>query len=262
VRRELRGRPALTFQELSWPEPDQLTKEKADFFCDCSQLFLEELLRLPDGARSLREMIRQLPQHLNWQTAFLRAFSPQFAHLLDVEKWWDLACVSFTQVDMSDRYNPEDSWIKFEDSLTIPVEVRQSAKELPVPAEVTLQEIIGQWNPQTGAPVLQQTVQGLELLRLKAAPELAQLLDGYLATLQHWLSDTRPDRPAWTAKNHEEQLASLRYFACKELSALDQRRAALRRQKSSAAAPPQAAAPGSPPEFPEVYFSKNRPQQP
>jgi hypothetical protein len=262
VRQQLRGRAALTFQELSWPEPEELTEEKGDFYCGCAQLFVEELLRFPDGSRCAREMVRQLPRHLNWQTSFLQAFSGHFAQLLDVEKWWDLACVSFTQVDAADRFSPEDSWIKFEDSLTVPVEVRERADELPAPLGISLQEVIATWDPGRAAPVLGRTVQSLELLRLKAAPELTELLDGYLATLRSWLSDTRPNSPAWTAKNHEAQLAGLRHFTCKELSALDLRRAGLRTKKISPAAPAPAEAPARPPGASGVYSSKNRPQQP
>lgn len=262
VRQQLRQRPALTFQELSWPEPQELTAENADFYCACSQLFFEELLRFPDGNRCLCEMIRQLPRHLNWQTSFLQAFSPHFKQLLDVEKWWDLACVSFSQMDFGDRFSPADSWIKFQDSLTVPVEVRRSADALPAPAEVTLQEVVAMWDPAQAAPVLQRTMQSLELLRMKAAPELAKLLDGYITSLRSWIIDTRPDSPAWTAKNHEAQLAGLRNSTCKELNALDAQRAALRSRKVASAAVSPAGASFRQPVSPDVRSSNKRPQQP
>jgi hypothetical protein len=254
VRRQLRGRSPLTFQQLSWPAPEELTAEKADFFCGCSQLFLEELLRFPDGSHCLREMVRQLPRHLNWQTSFLQAFSPHFGQLLDVEKWWDLACVSFIQVDVADRYNPDDSWV--------PVEVRTKAEQLPAPAEMTLQDVIAKWDPSLSAPVLERTVQSLELLRLKASPELAALLDGYLGTLQSWLKDTQPASPTLTAKNPAAQLANLRRFACKELDALDARRAALRGGNRGPAAPARANAPTHSPNSFDVFSANNHHPQP
>jgi hypothetical protein len=262
VRAQLRGRAPLTFQELSWPRAELLTGDNFEFYSGCSQLFLDELLRLRDGRRGLDEMIRQLPRHLNWQTAFLQAFSPQFGQLLDVEKWWDLTCVSFSQVDAADHFTLEDSWVKFEDSLTVPVEVRRSAEELPAPSQITLQEVIATWDPPRAAPVLRQTVQSLELLRLKAAPELAALLDGYLAALQSWIQDTRPQNPAWSAKDPEAQLAGLRRLTCQELTALDRRRAALRSQKVPAAAPPRLGAAAGPPGPADVYSSNNRNQPP
>jgi hypothetical protein len=262
VRQQLRQQPALTFQQLSWPEEQWLTADNADFFCASSELFFEELLRFPDGSRCLNEMIRQLPRHMNWQTSFLQAFAPHFKQLLDVEKWWDLACVSFTQVDLADHFNPEDSWIKFQNSLTVPVEIRQSAEAMPALTEVTLQEVVATWDPVQAAPVLQRTMQSLELLRLKAAPELAKLLDGYLASLHSWIYQTRPDSPAWTAKNHEVQLAGLRNATCRELSILDGQRAALRPQKvASAAASPRANSLHAP-TAPDVRSSSKRPQQP
>jgi hypothetical protein len=262
VRAQLRGRAPLTFQELSWPEADPWSGENSEFYSSCSQLFVEELLRFRDGRRCLDEMIRQLPLHLNWQTAFLQAFSPHFARLLDVEKWWDLACVSFTQVDVADHFTPEDSWSKFQDALTVPVQVRRSADELPAPSQITLQEVIATWDPPTAAPVVERTVRSLELLRFKAAPEMAALLDGYLATLRSWLNDTRPESPAWSAKNHETQLAGLRHFTCKELAALDQRRAAAQSKQASPAAPSRLGAAAGPPGPSNAYSANNQNPQP
>ena len=50
-----------------------------------------ELLRLPDGRACLQRMLAQLPQHYNWQFAFLEAFHARFERPLDVEKWWALS---------------------------------------------------------------------------------------------------------------------------------------------------------------------------
>ena len=262
VRAQLRQRPPLTFQELSWPEAGQLTGDNYEFYSGCSQLFFEDLLRFRDGRRCLDQMIRQLPRHLNWQTSFLQAFSPHFAQLLDVEKWWDLACVSFSQVDVADRFSPEDSWIKFQDALAVPVEIRRSADELPVPSQITLQEVVATWDPRRAAPVLGRAIESLELLRLKAAPELAALMDGYLASLRSWMNDTRPDSPMWGARESQNQLASLRYFTCKELNALDERRAALQSKKISPAAPSRLGALAGPPSPPDVHSSNIRTHQP
>jgi len=262
VRAQLRRRPPLTFQELSWPEAGQLTGDNYEFYSGCSQLFFEELLGFRDGRGCLDQMIRQLPRHLNWQTSFLQAFSPHFAQLLDVEKWWDLNCVSFAQVDVADRFSAEDSWAKLQDALAVPVEIRRSADELPAASQMTLQEVIATWDPQRAAPAVGRAVESLELLRLKAAPELAALLDGYLATLRSWINDTRPDSPAWNAREYQTQFAGLRYFTCKELSALDQRRAALQSKRISPAAPSRLGASAGPPGPPDVYSSNNRNHQP
>ncbi len=91
---ELRQHAALTFQQLSWPQASDLTEEGLPLYRSCAQLFLEELLRFEDGRASLRSMIEHLPEHWNWQTAFLQAFHCHFDQLLDVEKWWSVSYVN------------------------------------------------------------------------------------------------------------------------------------------------------------------------
>ena len=228
VRDQLRRQPPLTFQELCWPEPQGLDGRNYGHYAACAQLFVEELLRFPDGSRCLGAMIDKLPQHRNWQTAFLEAFSPHFDRLLDVEKWWELACVHFTGVDVASRFSATDSWHKLQQALDVPVEVHLSANRLPAEAEVTLQEVISTWEPAQAAAALQRAAESLLTLRLQVAPDLRPLLDRYLATVQAYLSDTRSDRPAWQARNHSSQLAAVQHDACKELNALDLQRAALR----------------------------------
>lgn len=97
VPEELRQHPALAFQELSWPRESDLTKEGLPLYRSCARLFLEGLLRLENGKGCLRDMIDQLPEHWNWQTAFLQAFHSHFDQLLDVEKWWGVTYVDFAR---------------------------------------------------------------------------------------------------------------------------------------------------------------------
>jgi hypothetical protein len=244
---QLRRQPPLTFQQLSWPEPESLAGRNYDLYAASSQLFLEELLRFKDGNRCLDAMIDKLPQHLNWQISFLEAFSPHFDRLLDVEKWWGLACVNFTGLDFASRFSPSDSWHKLQQALDVPVEVHLRPDRLPAQAEITLQEVIATWEPALAAAALQRAAESLILLRLQIAPDLRPLLDRYLATVQNYLSDTRPDRPAWLAKNHESQLAAVRQSACKELNKLDLQRAALRSQYVTQPAQAQLSARSGPP---------------
>ncbi len=227
---QLRHQPPLTFQQLCWPEAGSLAGRNDDLYSASAQFFLEELLRFKDGNRCLGAMIDKLPQHLNWQISFLEAFSPHFDRLLDVEKWWGLACVNFTGLDFASRFSPPDSWRKLQQALDVPVEVHLRPDRLPAQAEITLQEVIATWEPAQAAAALQRAAESLILLRQQIVPDLQPLLDRYLSTLQSYLSDTRPDRPAWLAKNHETQLAAVRYAACSELNKLDAQRAALRSQ--------------------------------
>ena len=127
------------------------------------------------------------------------------------------------------------------------MEVHLRPDRLPAQAEITLQEVIATWEPALAAAALQRAAESLILLRLQIAPDLRPLLDRYLATVQNYLSDTRPDRPAWLAKNHESQLAAVRQSACKELNKLDLQRAALRSQYVTQPAQAQLSARSEPP---------------
>jgi len=247
VRDQLRRQQPLTFQELCWPEPERLAGENYDLYAGCAQLFVEELLRLKDGHRCLDEMIDNLPQHLNWQTAFLQAFAPHFNRLLDVEKWWELACVHFTDVDFAARFSLRDSWRRLQQALDVPVEVRFSPDRLPAQAEITLQEVINTWEPAQAEAALQRVAEKLLLLRGQITPELRPLLDLYLSTVQNYLGDTRPGAAPLAVKNIPPQLAGGRNAACRKLNALDAQRAALRPQYVSQPAQTQFSARDGPP---------------
>ncbi len=244
----LRHQPPLTFQQLCWPSPETLAGPNSDFYAASSLFFLQQLLRFRDGNRCLSAMIDNLPQHLNWQITFLQAFSPHFHRLLDVEKWWALACARFSSVDYASRFNPLDSWHKLQQALDVPVEVHFRPDHLPAQAQITLQEVIATWEPAQAAAALQRAAGSLILLRPQIAPDLEPLLDRYLSAVQGYLNDTRPDSAAWRAKNAESQLAVLRHSVCHQLDKLDADRAALRPQYVSQPAPAQLNARANPPQ--------------
>ena len=99
VRRILSNHAPLSFTELSLPDAAHFNALKWEVYKSCSQLFVHQLLSLPNGRNNMRVMLSTLPRYLNWQTAFLRAFSDQFNNLLDVEKWWAVSLSSFTGRD-------------------------------------------------------------------------------------------------------------------------------------------------------------------
>src|SRR5260221_309389 len=82
------GRPPLSFEGLSWPSDAHLSGEAGDVYRASAQLFVHELLRFQDGRACLRTMLDGLPQHYNWQFAFLQGFKSHFQRLQDAEKWW------------------------------------------------------------------------------------------------------------------------------------------------------------------------------
>ena len=257
VRDQLRQQSPLTFQELCWPDPEELAGQNYELYSACAQLFVDKLLRFPDGNRCLGVMVDRLSQNLNWQTSFLVAFSPHFARLLDVEKWWTLACVHFTDVDFASRFSPLDSWHRLQEALDVPVEVHFSPDRLPAQAEITLQEVLNTWPPDRAADAMQRVADKLAVLRLRIAPGLRPLLERYLSTVQDYLGESRPNRVVWMGKEAQPQVAGGRSAACKTLDALDAQRAALRPQYISQPAQTPFNDRGSPPGQPGAVQPQN-----
>ncbi len=252
VRGQLRQQTPISFQELCWPGPEMVTGQNNEHYSACAQVFVEGLLRFPDGSRCLDAMIDRLPQHLNWQTSFLEAFSPHFGQLVDVEKWWGLVCVNFTGVDFASRFSPLDSWHKLQEALDVPVQVHFSPDRLPVEAKITLQEAISTWEPAQSAAALQRAFEKLLTLRPQVTTNLLPLLDGYLATVQGYADASRPGANIGSAKSFSPPITVLRNAACKKLNALDAQREAMRSQYVSQPAQTQLSVRDDPAASPEA----------
>ena len=95
----LQDYPALTFEQLSWPDDAQLSGDDGGIYRASAQLFVGKLLELDQGAEHLRAMLQMLPRYYNWQTAFRAAFAADFPRPVDLEKWWALQTVSFAAHD-------------------------------------------------------------------------------------------------------------------------------------------------------------------
>jgi hypothetical protein len=228
VRNQLRRHAPLSFQELSWPTQADVDGDGSELYRSCAQLFLEQLLQFKDGQRFLREMLRELPDHLNWQTAFLSAFRPHFQQLLDVEKWWGLSCVDFTKSDLAEPLTPEKCWKELQDALDVPVQVHFAAENMPAEARLTLQEVIAKWSPADAIPVLERSIDELKILHLRASPALRPMVDQYLKALAGYLDSSRDPRLEWTlGKNHPSILSVLKSDAVRHLDMLDKQRSAL-----------------------------------
>jgi hypothetical protein len=235
ARQSLREHPPLTLEELSWPADEKLTGEAGDAFRRSAQLFVTELLRLQDGRDCLRAMLDELPTCYNWQTAFFRAFHAHFARQLDLEKWWSLQVISFTGRDPSQLWTVADSWSKLDQALRTSVEVRRVANEMPERSEVTLQFILREWDQMQQTPALQARVRDLELMRLRAAPEIAGLISDYYNVLGSYLRQR--DKVGLiltsTTRDTNTRLKMLVRDTAKRLDALDARRLALRPETNS-----------------------------
>ncbi|PYJ07777.1 MAG: hypothetical protein DME25_02995 [Verrucomicrobia bacterium] len=224
---QLRANPPLTFEELSWPTAEALVGEAAESYRSSAQLFVSELLRLKQGRACLRGMLAELPQHYNWQFAFLHAFRAYFPRQLEVEKWWALQLVHFTGRDLGQTWPLWESWQKLDQTLHAAVQVRPGTNDLPLHAAAPLQTIIREWDAARQTVAVQEKARELEWLRLRVAPELVGLVDEYRRTLEKYLQDREKTnsklarRRAVTQRRPTEE-------ALKRLDALDAQREALR----------------------------------
>jgi hypothetical protein len=225
ARHVLQSAPALTFDQLSWPDNAQMNGADGGVYLASAQLFVTRLLDLPDGAAKLRNLLARLPACENWQTAFYAAFQKNFRRPLDVEKWWSLQVVNFANRDPGPRWTTAVGRQKLDTLLLVPVDIRYHANAWPVHTEISLQAALRQVNPQRLTEVLQIKLRDLDLAQLRLSPQLAALAAGYRATLADYLGEPRATagRPS-TPKRFKNRRGADVETTVKKLDALDAQR--------------------------------------
>ena len=232
AREVLRRRPALKWDELSMPLEDHLSEANIGLYRACSHVFVRELLRFRDGKECLRDFLTHLPENLNWQTTFLRAFSGHFQRLIDVDKWYTLGVVNLTGRDPFSVLPAESAWKQLEDILATPVQVRLAAGDLPIHTTVSLQRIITEWDFAQQQPALAQKINLLKALRFRAPSDLAELAEGYSTALETYASSSSAKKGTRRkTKSGAAKLPASAWTLLGELDALDLRREALKNQK-------------------------------
>jgi hypothetical protein len=229
----LRSHPMLTFEDLSWPSDDLLNGDSSDVYARSAQLFVSELLKLKGGQTCMRAMLEKLPDYYNWQFAFLGAFSKWFQRTLDVEKWWALRFVHFTEREVTQNWPVNESWQKLEEILRPAVQVRAGTNDMPLRSDVPLQTIVREWDPPRQAQALKSELNDLDVLRYRLAPPLAGLADGYHQTIQTYLATKTKAGFLHRKKSAEKRALE---DVLKQLDALDARRAWLRPPEQPVAA--------------------------
>jgi hypothetical protein len=225
IRRNLTNFSALTFDELSWPET--LSAEKSVNYRKSAQLLVGELLRLKNGEMCLRHMLDALPNHPRWQIAFMSGFEPHFKQLVDVEKWWELTVVNL--MERTQILSHEQSIEQIDAALTVPVQIFHDFGGLPKRSNLTLQQIIFDWEPKRQKPAIEKVMSQLRILRSRVQPEIAPLLDEYRTTLGNYLQNGEREgllRRVFSRSN----LADLKQSTRSQLDSLDERRATVRGQ--------------------------------
>jgi hypothetical protein len=226
----LREYPALKFDQLSMPAGEHLSGDGAALYQACAHLFIHDLLRLRQGRECLRDMLVRLPENLNWQTTFLRAFSAHFPRLIDADKWYAINIANRSGRDAMSVWPLETTWTQLEGTLATQVQVRVDASELPIQTQVKLQRIITEWEFAQQQPVLLQKLNHLQAIRLRAAEPLVGLVEDYLRVLQAYI-DGRSSKVAGLFRGRFDPRSVLQ-----QLDELDARRDALRTPPPSTAA--------------------------
>jgi hypothetical protein len=227
VQRKLRGRPPLTFENLSWPTEEELAGNTGDLYSGSAQLFVGELLRLPEGPACLRGMLARLPQNYNWQFAFLSAFHACFERPLDVEKWWALSLAGTSGRDPAQTWSLAESWQKLDQALHSGAQVRTGTNDLPLHADLKLQTVLRQWDSVRQTQAISSTLRELGQLRLRIAEEFVGRVQDYSQTLQTYLQqrDHTGSVIPFARKAARRRAVQV---AVQQLDALDARREALR----------------------------------
>jgi hypothetical protein len=187
ARAVLHDGPTLTFEQLSWPDDAQLRDEDGGVYRASAQLFVSDLLALNDGPKNLRALLQMLPRSYNWQIAFRAAFRADFPQPIDVEKWWALQSVSFDSRDAGPLWTPAASHDKLDEILSVPVEMRPAATNLPVHAVISLQAVIRNFAYERQKAVLQIKQRDLELAHWRMAPQYVVLTEAYRRVLAEYL---------------------------------------------------------------------------
>lgn len=229
VRARLLAGSPLSVDKLNWPEAAQFEGDAAAFYESCAHLFVRELLHLRAGPDCLCAMLALLPEHLNWQTSFLRAFSPHFQRMLDVEKWWSVNLAHFIGRTPAQLWSVEESRVKLDEILYTPVEVRLKKNELGHATFASLQTIIEDWDYPRQKTLLRGKIDELAALRLRLAREVTGLADAYRQTLVIYLAQRDKTGGASRSKTHDPpNLRLLITNVLRELDALDAQRDRIR----------------------------------
>jgi len=219
IRDRIREVGSLSIDQLNWADFDENDPKAADAYHQSAHLFVRELLKLRGGPDAISAMLAELPEHLNWQTAFLRAFDAHFHRMVDVEKWWALRVTQMKTRDSSVFWANAQAQQKFEEILYTPMQVSLPGEE-PHMAPVALQTVINEWDFKQQAPLLQTKLKQLQMSRVHLGPEIGTLVDGYYAVLAKYLTERSHPRKLFRKSSERAVVAEV----IQRLNALDEER--------------------------------------
>jgi hypothetical protein len=191
VRAVLAGHNPIGFSDLGLVGLEQLTDPgRFAFFRASAALLVAELLQDRAGTALLRAFLQQMPRHLNWQTAFLRASNGRFKTLLDVEKWWAVSAANVLSHDPALLWPRTRVLAELRLILSETADVRTSTNSPSARRTVALSEVVRTWEFGAQRDVLRRKVNQLQLLSMHTPRDLMPLVSQCYHTLDSYL-DTR-----------------------------------------------------------------------
>lgn len=243
VRAQFEKRTPCSFSDLDQPRDARGSAEDWEHFRCSAQMFVGELLKLRDGPACLAEFLRLLPNYLNWQLAFQRAFKGHFASALDIEKWWEVTLVTFQGRDRHMKVSMEEGLRQLSQILAVPVQVRGHAATLPQPGVTTLQRLLTEADFATQQAALPTVILQLRALQWNVPTDLLKLIDDYRFTIESYLHRRGKSAGAGGGRSlSPDSHATLVRETVQRLNLLDALHADFARYgiRSAAAAPPPA----------------------
>ena len=233
LRQRVQAGGILNMDQLNWPEFDGDQAMSAEDYHQSAHLLVRELLKLRGGPDALCATLALLPEHLNWQTAFLRGFEPHFQRMLDVEKWWSITLSQLGAHDISIFWSSPEARRKLEEIIYTPMEVRLPNDPQPHITPVSLQTVLNEWSFEQQSGLLQTKLDQLRVAQQHSTSNLGVLLHGYQATLAKYLETRRHPGRLFTERRIRNAIAQ----AVEELNGLDKQR-----QQLNGEVPPNQAA--------------------
>jgi len=191
IAQRLREEAPLSFNELALPEPTMLQPANRARYTLSAQVFVRELLELPDARRMICNFLARLPRTLNWQTAFIGAFQVHFPTLADAEKWWAVTASQVSGFDKAITWERPEALERFAAALSVPVDVHRTASASPSRQALSPQRVLVDLDQQSQMRVLRTKVSQLERLREQMPEELVPLVNGYISAFEAYL-EARP----------------------------------------------------------------------
>jgi hypothetical protein len=225
AREIFRNYPVATFNQLSWPTDLQLSGEDGGAYRASAQLFVDSLLVLHNGDGKLRFMLQSLPQYYNWQTAFWSAYRDDFTSALQVEKWWALHSVIFVSHSPGPQWTLAISRDGLAEILSVPVQFRTATNSVPSDAEVSIQSVIQNFDPERQTEIIHAKLHDLEIAQFRMARSLAVLTAGYRDVLAAYLGEDWVTRKAAISGRRTNTPATARE-TIRKLNVLDAQRRA------------------------------------